>query len=445
MADLFRSERSGVRFCMITTFYGAHSFGGDAVFVDRLVRALARRGHEVEVVHCADAFEAVRGNEPLRPFEPPAGVVVHELDSRFGVLSPLWTHQTGRLGPKARPSRRVLEQGRFDVIHFHNVSLAGGPQLLALGSGSDAVRLMSAHEYWLVCPMHVLWKYDRAPCVKPNCVACSLRGRRPPQLWRYTPVLDKALRHVDAVVCPSRFSVDVHERLGVDSHLVHIPYFLPDDWAALAEEIRPAAPRARPYLAAAGRLVALKGFQELIPLMSRLPELDLRIAGVGREEPALRRLADGLPNVRFEGLLESRGVAALFRDARAVVAPSLSWETFCYVALESFAVGTPVIARNRGALPELIGESRGGLVFDSDSELLDAVRRLGADDRLRSELGERAQAAVARLWSEEGHVERYLGLVDEVARRRGLRSGAEDRSRPGATETQPLAADRLQG
>ena len=47
----------------------------------------------------------------------------------------------------------------------------------------------------------------------------------------------------------------------------------------------------------------MKGFQRLIPLMKYLPEVDLRIAGTGPFEARLRMLAEGLPNVRFEGLL----------------------------------------------------------------------------------------------------------------------------------------------
>ena len=56
-----------MKFCMLTTFFGPHSFGGDAAFVDRLSRALARHGHEVHVIHCRDAFEVSRGARPPRP------------------------------------------------------------------------------------------------------------------------------------------------------------------------------------------------------------------------------------------------------------------------------------------------------------------------------------------------------------------------------------------
>ena len=86
--------------------------------------------------------------------------------------------------------------------------------------------------------------------------------------------------------------------------------------------------------------------------MRYLPEVDLRIAGTGPIEQDLRELAADLPNVHFEGLLGGPALARLFRGARAVVVPSLFPETFGYVVLEAFAVGTPVVVHEAGALCE---------------------------------------------------------------------------------------------
>jgi glycosyltransferase involved in cell wall biosynthesis len=399
---------------MVTTFFGAHSFGGDAAYVDRLARALCRRGHEVHVFHCVDAFNAVRGRHPLRPYTPPTGLHVHPLESGLGALSPLATQMTGRPAFKAEALRRVLDAADTDVVHFHNISLVGGPGVLELGR--KAVRIMTAHEHWLICPMHLLWKYGRQACDGPDCIRCSLRGRRPPQAWRYTGAIARGLGQLDALIFPSRHALEEHRRRGIDGPMVHLPYFLPDDWSGgIEDEDQEPAPTDRPYLAAAGRLVAMKGFQRLIPIMRYLPEVDLRIAGTGPYEARLRALARDLPNVRFEGLLGGPALARLFQGARGVVVPSLFPETFGYVVLEAFAVRTPVVVhRDGGALHETGVLSGGGLGYRTADELLRSLRRIVHDDDLRAELSHRGYAMRTGEWSEAAHLDRYFGLIQGI-------------------------------
>jgi glycosyltransferase involved in cell wall biosynthesis len=401
-----------LKFCLVTTFFGAHSFGGDAAYVDRLARALLRRGHEVHVFHCADSFNAVRGEHPLRPYTPPAGLHVHRLESRFGVISPLVTQMTGRPYFKAEALRKALDAVDTDVVHFHNISLVGGPGVLHMGP--QAVRLMTAHEHWLICPMHLLWKYDRKPCDKPECIRCSLACSRPPQVWRYTGMLDRGLRQLDALIFPTRHALEEHRRRGIGAPLVHLPYFLPDDWSGGIEDEEPET-SSKPYLAAAGRLVKMKGFQRLIPMMQLLPEVDLRIAGTGSYEPKLRALARGLDNVRFEGLLGGAALARLFHGARGVVVPSLFPETFGYVVLEAFAVRTPVVVhQGGGALNETGVASGGGIGYQTDAELLLALRRIIHDDGLRDDLAHRGYAIRTGEWSEAAHMDKYFDLIQTI-------------------------------
>jgi glycosyltransferase involved in cell wall biosynthesis len=206
--------------------------------------------------------------------------------------------------------------------------------------------------------------------------------------------------------------------MGAFAPLVNLPYFLPDDWSSGIER-EPPQQLERPYLAAAGRLVKMKGFQRLIPLLRYLPEVDLRIAGTGPFEPALRALARDLPNVRFEGLMGGRALARLFRNARAVVVPSLFPETFGYVVLEAFSVGTPVIVHEGGgALFETGFLSGGGLSYRTDTELLTALRRMIHDNALHDELAGRGFAMRMGEWSETEHMDRYFTLIDKARARR---------------------------
>lgn len=405
-----------MKFCMITTFFGAHSFGGDAAYVDRLCQALGRRGHEVHVFYCVDAFNAVRGDHPLREYAPSEGLHLHPLESGYGTLSPLATQATGRPWFKTRALRELLDDPATDVVHFHNISLVGGPGVLGLGANRRAARIMTAHEHWLICPMHLLWKYDRKPCDGPSCVSCCLAGRRPPQAWRLTGAIGEGLRHLDALIFPSRHALDEHRHRGLGAFvpMLHLPYFLPDGWARGVED-EPPEPRERPYLAAAGRLVKMKGFQRLIPMMRYLPEADLRIAGTGPYEAELRELASDLSNVHFEGLLGGSGLARLFRGARGVVVPSLFPETFGYVVLEAFAVRTPVIVHEGGgAIQETGVQSGGGLGYRADVELLTAMRRIIHEPELRNALAERGYARRVGEWSEERHVERYMDILERA-------------------------------
>jgi glycosyltransferase involved in cell wall biosynthesis len=403
-----------MKFAMITTFFGAHSFGGDAAYVERLSQALCRRGHEVHVFYCVDSFNAVRNGHPLRSYKPAPGLHLHPLKSPFGILSPLATQATGMPLFKSRALQEVLDDPATDVIHFHNISLVGGPGLLGLGTNRRAARIMTAHEHWLICPMHLLWKYDRMACDVPSCVSCCLKGRRPPQTWRLTRAIERGLGRLDALLFPSRHSLEEHRRRGIGDHvpLVHLPYFLPDDWSNGVES-EPPEPLERPYLAAAGRLVRMKGFDRLIPLMRFLPEVDLRLAGTGPAEGELKVLAHDLPNVRFEGLLSGAELARLFRSARAVVVPSLFPETFGYVVLEAFSVGTPVVVHEGGgALYETGFLSGGGLAYRTDTELLTALRRMVHDHRLHDDLAARGYAVRMGEWSESEHLERYFTLID---------------------------------
>ena len=83
----------------------------------------------MEVIHDADAYRVLGGAEATPIAEPP-GVTVHTLRSPAPALSCLATQQLGRPLVHGRRIRRILARG-LDVVHFHNVSLVGGPHVLA--------------------------------------------------------------------------------------------------------------------------------------------------------------------------------------------------------------------------------------------------------------------------------------------------------------------------
>jgi len=409
-----------LRFCMVTTFYPPYHFGGDGVQVHQLSNALARRGHEVDVVHDADAFTASGGRGPVNGFVDHSLVHTHTLKSRAGVLSPILTHQTGRPVFKGDLCR-LLQTHRHDVVHFHNVSLIG-PTILGMGSG---VKLYTLHEHWLICPMHVLWKFDREPCTERACVACTLHGRRPPQWWRYTGVLNASLKHVDRFLAPSEFTRQRHlEQL--DLPISVLPLFVPPWPDDGAEET---IGRGRPYFLFVGRLVKMKGLQTIIPVFRDYPEADLLIVGDGPFESELRTMAAGMANVRFLGAVQWHRLRAYYRNAIALIVPSVGYESFGVVLVEAFSAQTPVIARRLGAIIETVEESNGGILYRDNDELVRAMRGLQQSPELRRTLGGNGYAAYQAKWTEDVHIARYLDTVERELEARRRRDAAQTRAR----------------
>jgi glycosyltransferase involved in cell wall biosynthesis len=399
---------------MVTTFYPPFSFGGDGQYVRGLAQALARRGHSVEIIHDADAYRLLSGHADPEPAAEPPGVTVHTLRSAAPALSCLATQQLGRPLVHGARIRKILSRG-FDVINFHNVSLVGGPGVLGYGAG---VKLYTAHEHWLVCPMHTLWRHNRELCTGRECVRCALAYKRPPQLWRAGDFLARQLRHVDAFIALSRFTAEKHAEFGFAPPMTLIPSFLPD---APPNGTAPAPPGGRPYFLFVGRLERIKGLQDVIPAFDTASPADLLIAGAGTYEAELRQLAAaGRAAVRFLGRQTPERLRALYLGARALIAPSLCYEVFPLVVLEAFQQGLPVIARRLGPYPELVEASGGGLLFGDRAELDAAIRLLASDASRRDALGEAGRRAFRAKWSEAVALTAYLDLIRTVAARRGL-------------------------
>jgi glycosyltransferase involved in cell wall biosynthesis len=410
-----------LRFCLPTTFYPPFNFGGDGIDVERLARALTRRGHHVTVIHEVDAYQSLARSAPSAPADCRNGIEVVGLRSRLGVVSPLLTQQIGRPTVHRRRLARLFGQPPFDVVTFNNVSLVGGPGLLSFGG--DAVRLYLAQEHWLVCPTHVLWRHNREACTKPQCLRCVLTYQRPPQLWRYTGYLERQLRHVDMFVARSEFSREKHREFGFPRPMEVLPYFLP---GGLPEQPPPAlgpSPHARPYFLFVGRLERIKGLDTIIPVFARYPDADLLVVGDGEEAAALKALAGGNPRVRFVGKMPNAELDRYYQHAIAVIVPSVGFETFGIVLIEAFRCQTPVIARRIGPFPEIVEQSGAGELFATEEELVEAMRRLQRAPERRAEMGARAYRACRDRWSEEVVVTRYLDLVARAAEERVVRRG----------------------
>jgi glycosyltransferase involved in cell wall biosynthesis len=103
----------------------------------------------------------------------------------------------------------------------------------------------------------------------------------------------------------------------------------------------------------------------------------------------------------------------LLANARALLFP-IDWpEPFGLVMIEALACGTPVIARRRGSVPEILRDGQTGFVCETDDEMCEAVSRLSHIDRRRCRSDFESRFTDTRMTQQ--YVALYEALCADVA------------------------------
>lgn len=238
-----------------------------------------------------------------------------------------------------------------------------------------------------------------------------------------------ALRHARAVsVCNTQAGAIVM-RKGLTGRAVLIGLGLDTAAFVASPTVRPANATTR--VGYVGRLAPHKGVQVLIEALALRPALTLVIAGAGPQEPELRALADrwGVANrIDFVGPVDQAELPGFYRDLDVLAVPSLTtpgWvEQFGRVAVEAMSCGTPVVASDSGALPDVVGGA--GLLVPPGNTLAlaDALRGIGEEEGLPARM--RAEGIVrARAYDWDVIGGDYVEMYEDVAGNR--QDGAGDR------------------
>jgi glycosyltransferase involved in cell wall biosynthesis len=152
--------------------------------------------------------------------------------------------------------------------------------------------------------------------------------------------------------------------------------------------------RMDPYKNVAGLIRAL----DVLRRMDRWP-LTLTIAGSPDDRyPDLRDLPSRLgvaDRVRWTGYLSDEQLLATYREADVLVHASL-YEGFGLQVLEAMALGVPVVASDRGSLPEVAGEAALLVNPEDPVAFAGAVRRVLDDPALAASLSAKGRARAAQ-------------------------------------------------
>jgi glycosyltransferase involved in cell wall biosynthesis len=311
--------------------------GGEDTVVDAERALLASAGHLVT------AFEAENPTETVP--------TVANL-----VMSPWNPLSATRLG-------RMLDGERPDVAHVHNTWYSLSASVLSTLRRRDIPVVATVHNYRMTCLNGQLYRDGR---VCEDCVgtwptsgirhACYRGSKATSVAVAAATSLGRSRdywqRSIDRFVVMTAFSRDILVRTGIPAESIWIkPHFAADPGE------RADQPSTSDTVLFVGRLAHEKGVVPLVRAWAAADTGDLKLKIVG-EGPQLPELAATLPEgVELAGWLPREEVAAEMRRARALVFPSVWYETFGMVLIEAMATGLPVLASAIAGVPETVGDA----------------------------------------------------------------------------------------
>jgi glycosyltransferase involved in cell wall biosynthesis len=365
-----------MRIGLLTTSFPRGEGDIPGLFVLGFARALAARGHRIEVL-------------APEPHEPS-----YEKPPRFEGIEVSWLHYAPRGLERTFYGAGVLDNLRRDPRAW--LGLAPFVAVLVREARARVARWDALISHWAL------------PCA----IAAGLaRGTRPhlsvmhsadvfllERLPGKKQLAAQIGRGASALVCSSRnlrerflAQVDPLERIELASR-THVCAMGIEPLAPRKKSSQP--PRTGPLLIASlGRLVPIKGLEHAIEAVARVPDVELAIAGDGPERGQLERLARRFDApVRFLGELHGAAKSELLERAHAFVLPSVELgsgrsEGMPTTLLEALDHGLPVVASRTGGVTDVIEHEHNGLIVPpGDSVALAAAIERLKDPALRRSL-----------------------------------------------------------
>jgi glycosyltransferase involved in cell wall biosynthesis len=364
--------------------------------VQKLARALVRRGHQVLVITASERGEPYSDEDE--------GV---QLERRCSIKNPFWSE-----GPMpwatASTLAKLIRRFQPDLIHTHENALLS-LQLLRLRPQLGVPRISSC--YYL-----------------PRYVTQYLPGGGALEaiLWKYTI---SNLNRYEHIIFSTRTQQEEFMRQGLHAPSTAISngvdtrrYYPPDGHIEDVESTYQLPPR--PRILFVGRLMKDKKIDVLIRAMQQVcagQEAHLLIVGRGNEHRNLQSQARllGLEHyVHLLGYVPESDLPAIYRSADLFAIASVC-EVQSIPTLQAVATGLPIVAVDAAALPELVRPEQNGLLVPPDDvpALGGALRKVVSDPAYCAALG-RASLELLDGHSEERtfrkYEELYRGLVERA-------------------------------
>jgi len=415
---------------IVTQYYPPNILGGSHISVFNVAKGLAVNGHSVEIF--TSKTDKIK---EINKFKL-KGVKVHPIFDKeysFGILAAVKKerHMIAKF-------KKFLKKGyqKFDILYSYGMDTI--PAVLNCKKCAEKIAA-SVNGSWATCPYYHI-NYKGEECL--NCDAkkfwyCTFKRifRKNPagsgsNKWikiLLSPIIFymyrkrlKALKRIDIILPISYKLKKILINKGINKDKLFVCY-------NLFEQIRPAnwsifkefdIPKHKKIILFAGRVEKIKGCHTIIEAIPKIIQSNksVHFLFLGHcHEKELKRAVKNLniaQYVTFGGFVNSKKLAAAYKQAYLTVYPSMFFDPLPRTPTESFMQGTPVIGTDRGGCEELIKQKYNGLQISpgSSKELAKAISKLIKNKDLYRKLSGAAKKSSKKFLIEKG-IHNYINAL----------------------------------
>ena len=382
-----------MKILLVHNDYGKYS--GEESVVDQMAAMWTEHGHQVVQLRMSTA------------------------GSRDSFVGKIHGFLAGLYCPKGvRKMRRTLKAERPDVVNVHNLYPFISPAALFECKKAGVPVVMTVHNFRLICPTGLfmregkpcercLEKGNEWGCIRYDCEHSLLKSVGYAARNAVARRSGAYRKCVDRFACITDFQRQKLIQAGFEAGKIVV---IPNSIHA-STEFRSTS---GDYIAYVGRLSYEKGYDLLIEVARRHPEIPFRFAGARRVSEALE-----IPgNVHLMGYLKGDELSDFIRESRLLVIPSRCYEGFPMAILEAAQFGKPVISPNHGGFTEIIGDGDtaiGRLFAPGNVDDLERhVVALWNNSNEIVRLGEKAHDKLLREYSTEVIYQKWNDLIKSI-------------------------------
>ena len=314
--------------------------------------------------------------------------------------------------------REALRREKPDVVNVHNLYPFISPAALFECKKAGVPVVMTIHNFRLICPTGLfmrdgkpcetcLQKGNEWSCIRYNCEHSRLKSLGYALRNMYARWTGAYRKNVDRFACITAFQRKKLIEAGFEAEKIAV---IPNS-IEVQEEYSYTLGE---YVAYIGRLSYEKGYDLLIEVARRHPDILFRFAGAQREQ-----VNEPIPaNVEFAGYLQKQELEKFIGHARLLVMPSRCYEGFPMSILEAAQYGKPTIGPDHGGFTEIIGkgeEAIGRLFLPGDVNDMERqiVKLWNAPEEV-ARLGRKAFEKLKARYSAEAVYRQWEELLKEL-------------------------------